>query len=122
MKSGELTWDDSQYVSLWAVCVDGKVKFFTLEPKAEIDAATLAGLSGANAVTVRSANEMGGLGEAVVASDLSGIIDVESADAVVSSVYYNMQGMQVSADTKGVVLRVDTLASGATRTVKTVVK
>ena len=51
-----LTWDDSNYALLWAVCKDGDVIAFTDEPTYE------AAESGS--YSVRAANEMGGLSEA----------------------------------------------------------
>ena len=33
LENGVLSWDDSDYVSCWAVCKDGKVIAFTTEPK-----------------------------------------------------------------------------------------
>ncbi len=51
-----LTWDDSDYALLWAVCKDGEVVDFTTEAAYT---ATEAGT-----YSVRAANEMGGLSEA----------------------------------------------------------
>ena len=48
-----LTWDDSNYALLWAVCKDGNIIAFTDEPTYT---ATEAG-----SYTIRAANEMGGL-------------------------------------------------------------
>lgn len=113
-----LSWDDNDYVFCWAVCKDGKVVAFTSEPNYDIDSAD------ATAVySVRAANEMGGLGEAVTATVVSsGINDINADSEVVSTVYYNLQGMRVAANTPGVLVKVDTLASGQTVTTKIVVK
>ena len=51
-----LTWDNSDYALLWAVCKDGHVVAFTNKPTYSL---TSDGL-----YTVRAANEMGGLGTA----------------------------------------------------------
>ena len=51
-----LTWDDSDYALLWAVCKDGEVVDFTTEATYT---ATEAGV-----YSIRAANEMGGLSEA----------------------------------------------------------
>lgn len=112
-----LSWDDSKYVSLWAVCKDGKVVAFTTEPVYDIEPEV--GRAAAE-YSVRAANEMGGLGEAVVASDKSAITDINADTEVVSTVYYNLQGIRVSANTPGVLVKVDTLASGKTVTSKVV--
>lgn len=116
---GVITWSNNDYALLWAVCRDGKVVAFTTEPTYTVDAARAAD----EAVwSVRAANEMGGLGEAVEAiKGQSSIVEI-SADEVVSTVYYNLQGQQVNANTPGVLVRVDTLSTGATRTSKVIVK
>ena len=54
-----LTWDDSNYALLWAVCKDGKVIAFTTE-------ATYTATENGS-YSVRAANEMGGLSEASTA-------------------------------------------------------
>lgn len=114
-----LSWDDSDYASCWAICKDGKVIAFTIEPSYTVSASDV---RESVVYSVRAANEMGGLGEAVVASEQSGISDIESDSEVVSTLYYNIQGIQVSANTPGVLIKVETLSSGATRTSKTVVR
>ena len=114
-----LSWDDSDYASCWAICKDGKVIAFTIEPSYTVSASDV---RESVVYSVRAANEMGGLGEAVVASEQSGISDIESDSEVVSTLYYNIQGIQVSANTPGVLIKVETLSSGATRTSKTVAR
>lgn len=105
--STTLTWDNSNYVLCWAVCKDGKVVAFTTEPTYVIDDATATW-------SVRAANEMGGLGEATVATLATGIDDITGADNgnVASTAYYNLQGVRVSKDYKGVVIKVDTMLDG----------
>ena len=106
-----LTWDNSNYVLLWAVCKDGKVTAFTTEPSYTVDDATAKW-------SVRAANEMGGLSEATSASNTSGI-DAVGTDCQVKSVrYFDMKGVQVAADYKGVVMKVTTFGNGATVTEK----
>ena len=115
-----LTWDDSKYVSVWAICKDGQVVDFTTEPSYDVEPVV-----GRAAVvySVRAANEMGGLGDAVVAEvGSTGINDINADAEVVSTVYYNLQGIRVAAGTPGVLVKVDTLASGRTVTTKVVVK
>lgn len=110
-----LTWDNSNYALLWAIVKNGKVVDFVTTPSYTVDdpAATYA---------VRAANEMGGLGEAVVAADKSGISEVVTDNDVVYTRWYNAEGMEVSADYQGVVIRVETLANGETRATKLVNK
>ncbi len=123
-----ITWDDSKYVSLWAICADGKVIDFTLEPSYSLAApAAVAAEDAANATgvvySVRAANEMGGLGAAVKAEEGTVAIDEIAAEGtVVETVFYNLQGIRVAAATKGILIKVDTLADGSTRTTKVVVK
>lgn len=119
LESGTLTWDNSDYVSCWAVCKNGKVIAFTTEPKFDVET------SRADEVvySVRAANEMGGLGEAVaVGGGSSAITDTVVDSEVVSTVYYNPQGIRVNPDTKGVLIKVDTLASGRKVATKVIVK
>ncbi|MDE6431668.1 MAG: Ig-like domain-containing protein, partial [Duncaniella sp.] len=119
MANGLITWDNSDYVSCWAVCKDGKVIGFTIEPQFEVNESRAADAL----YSVRAANEMGGLGEAVKVGGATSAIDSIDADAeVVSTVYYNLQGIRVNSDTKGVLIKVDTLASGRTVSSKVVVK
>ena len=67
-----LTWDDSNYALLWAVCKDGAVVDFTTEPTYE---ATENG-----SYTVRAANEMGGLSAMSVAVEITGITGINGID------------------------------------------
>ncbi len=110
---GSLVWDDNEYVLCWAVCADGKVIDFTIDPKYDVD--TTADV----VYSVRSANEMGGLGEAVVAGS-TGIRDVVAESEVVSTAYYNIQGMRVTSAATGVLIKVDTLRNGKTVTSKVI--
>ena len=70
----DITWDNSNYVFCWAVCKDGKVVDFTVEPTYTVDDASAEW-------SVRAANEMGGLGEATVATTGTGISNVETGNA-----------------------------------------
>ncbi len=101
--NGVITWDSSDYASLWAVCVDGKVIGFTTEPSYTTEAAA----NRAEVVySVRAANEMGGLGDSVVASaQTTGIITVGEEAANAEAVYYNLQGIRVNNPGAGVYIR-----------------
>lgn len=120
LENATLTWDDNDYVSCWAICKNGKVIAFTLEPRYEIRDSR----ADEAIYSVRSANEMGGLGEAVEAPGQTSGVDnlIESGDTVVSTVFYNLQGIRIEPAAGTVAIRVDTLASGRTVTSKVVVK
>lgn len=92
-----LTWDDSNYALLWAVCKDGKVVGFTTEPAYTVDDATAT-------YTVRAANEMGGLSEASAAavSGTVGIDNVNTTKPINDGTIYNLNGQKVNNATKGV--------------------
>ena len=107
MNGQVITWNDSRYVLCWAVCKDGKVVAFTTEPTYTADDVTAV-------YTVRAVNEMGGLGEP---NKTEGSIeidaDVVARPEVAHTLYYNMQGMQVSESTAGALIRVDVLEDGS---------
>lgn len=110
-----LKWDNNEYALLWAVCKNGKVVAFTTEPIYTVDDATATW-------SVRAANEMGGLGEAATAtvSEATGIENVNNANGVVSTSYYNLNGVKVSNNFKGTVIKVETLNNGKQITSKIV--
>ena len=109
-----LKWDNSDYALLWAVCKNGKAVAFTTEPIYTVDDVTAEW-------SVRAANEMGGLGEAVKAAiEITGIENVNNANGVVSTSYYNLNGVKVSNSFKGTVIKVETLNNGKQITSKIV--
>lgn len=111
-----LTWKDSNYALLWAVCKNGSVVAFTTEPVYTVDDNTAVW-------SVRAANEMGGLGEATVAKVATGISSLQhNASDVVSTKIYSLNGQQLSAPVKGVNIIVSTKADGTTETHKVVVR
>jgi pectin methylesterase-like acyl-CoA thioesterase len=90
-----LTWDNSDYALLWAVCKNGSVVGFTTEPAYTVDDATAT-------YTVRAANEMGGLSEASdAATTATGIENVSAAKPVVDGAIYNLNGQKVTKAQKG---------------------
>ena len=107
-----LTWDDSNYALLYAIVKDGDVVAFTTENSFDIStlygapSAKAAGAS-ANATApvwaVRAANEMGGLNEAVIATEATAVSEVE-AEATVNTngKIYNTAGQLVSESYKGI--------------------
>jgi len=92
-----LTWDGNDYTLLWAVCNDGKVVAFTLEPTYT---ATVNGT-----YTVRAANEMGGLSamsEAVEVSSADGILMVNATDLRTVEAIYTIDGKRIAQPRRGV--------------------
>lgn len=112
-----MTWDNSDYILCWAVCKDGKVVDFTIEPTYTV-ADTNAEYS------VRAANQMGGLGEATKATTGTGIDEVETDEAskTVSTAYYSVQGERVNSSYRGIVIEVKTMADGNKAVRKTIRK
>ena len=110
-----LTWDDSNYALLWAICKDGKVVDFTIEPTYTVDDASATW-------SVRAANEMGGLGEATVATVNTGIEKVANENEVAKVSIYTTDGMQLNNLQKGINIVEKTFADGSKKTSKVVVK
>ena len=106
-----LTWDDNQYVLCWAVCKDGKVVGFTIEPTYTVDDARAE-------YSVRAANQMGGLGEATKATLGTGIDEIDATGngedgEAISTAYYSIDGTLVSSTYRGIVIEVKTMADGS---------
>ncbi len=110
-----LTWDNSNYALLWAVCKNGKVVDFTVEPTYAVDDASATW-------SVRAANEMGGLGEATVASTSTGIENIATSADVLSTKIYSADGVQVSKLQKGINIVVKTMSDGSKKTSKFIIK
>lgn len=112
---GIFTWTPSEEAVAYAVFTeDGTLLGITEEPVFTLPEAS------ENAVfAVRAANSMGGLGTAVKVSGTSGL-DTVNAGEVVRTSYYNLQGVAVSADAKGVVIKVDTYSNGTSAATKQV--
>lgn len=102
-----LSWDNNNYVLCWAICKDGNVVAFSTENTFTVNDTDAK-------YSVRAANEMGGLGDATEAISASAIEDDMNVtdNEVVSTSYYNLQGMRVSSSYKGVIIKVDTLKNG----------
>ena len=88
-----LTWDDSDYTLLWAVCKDGSIVAFTTEPTFT---ATVSGT-----YTVRAANEMGGLSaasESVTITDemMNGISEINVKQQATNAIY-DLQGRRTGS-------------------------
>ncbi|WP_337516121.1 Ig-like domain-containing protein [Segatella sp.] len=112
-----LAWDNNDYALLWAVCKNGKVVDFTITPSYIVDDASATW-------SVRAANEMGGLSEATVVGQGTGIRNITSAtDAtVIKTAIYAADGTQLSNLQKGINIIVKTLADGSKKTSKVIVK
>lgn len=112
-----LAWDNNDYALLWAVCKNGKVVDFTITPSYIIDDASATW-------SVRAANEMGGLSEATVIGQGTGIRNIASATdaAVIKTAIYAADGTQLSNLQKGINIIVKTLADGSKKTSKVIVK
>lgn len=112
-----LDWDNTDYALLWAVCKNGKVVDFTITPSYIVDDTSATW-------SVRAANEMGGLSEATVVSQGTGIRNIASATdaAVIKTAIYAADGTQLSNLQKGINIIVKTLADGSRRTSKVIVK
>lgn len=110
-----LTWDNSNYALLWAVCKNGKVVDFTVEPTYNVDDASATW-------SVRAANEMGGLGEATEATTSTGIENITTPADVLSTKIYSADGVQVSKLQKGINIIVKTMTDGSKKTNKIIIK
>lgn len=112
-----LAWDNNDYALLWAVCKNGKVVDFTITPSYIVDDASATW-------SVRAANEMGGLSEATVVGQGTGIHNITSATdaAVIKTTIYAADGTQLSNLQKGINIIVKTLADGSKKTSKVIVK
>lgn len=112
-----LAWDNNDYALLWAVCKNGKVVDFTITPSYIVDDASATW-------SVRAANEMGGLSEATVVGQGTGIHNITSATdaAVIKTAIYAADGTQLSNLQKGINIIVKTLTDGSKKTSKVIVK
>lgn len=112
-----LAWDNNDYALLWAVCKNGKVVDFTIKPTYLVDDASATW-------SVRAANEMGGLSEATVVGQGTGIHNIAAATdtAVIKTAIYAADGTLLSNLQKGINIIVKTLADGSKKTSKVIVK
>ena len=89
-----LTWDDSQYAFCWAVVKNGSVVDFTTEPAYTIDEA--------GAIwSVRAANEMGGLGEAIEATAGTETAISTVGKTAAGNTIFDLQGRKVQTMKRG---------------------
>lgn len=111
-----ISWTGNDYSRFYVVTENDKFVALTMETSIK-----LFGVDPTAVYGVRSANEMGGLSEPTYLST-SAIDDVvsDSESEVVSTIYYNVQGIRVTSEAKGILIKVDTLANGSTITTKIV--
>lgn len=111
LSEGKLTWDDSQYVLLWAICKDGNVVDFTTDNHYD-NADTTSKWS------VRAANEMGGLSEAAEPGNGSAIKEITDSTNVIATAYYTLDGTRVAQSYNGAAIKVMTMKDGTVKTAK----
>ena len=104
LNGSALSWDNSDYALLWAICKDGAVVAFTTNPTYIV--------TEPGAYTVRAANEAGGLskeseGVVVTNESLTDVKEVRSKKEEVRSGTYDLQGRNVGAIGKKGVYIVD---------------
>lgn len=108
--NGEITWGAVDGAIAYAVFNKGQLVAVTSETSLRLDS-----VNDDDDYTIRSVNSMGGMGVALGVDGLSSIQDVfVSETEVVDVVYYNLQGVKVNADYKGIVVKVETLSDGKT--------
>ena len=116
LEGSTLTWDNSDYVLLYAICKDGSVIDFTLENTYTVDDATAA-------YSVRAANEMGGLSEAVSADGTNtAISSAESSKEIRNLEFYNVMGQKIVKPSKGIVMVKTIYSDGTSKVEKVLMK
>jgi len=118
--SSTISWNASDYALLYAVCVDGKVKYFTTDNSYTF-APDEAGM-----VSVRAANEIGGLGAMSNIVKLNhgivtGLDSNVSSGHVLRTDYYSIDGIKLNKVQKGLTIQRQILKDGST-VVKSVLK
>lgn len=111
LTAGQLSWNAVDDAFAYAIVKDGAIVDIVATPGYTVD--TEEAVWG-----VRAANARGGFGEAVYAIT-TGISDISNEEAV-DVKYYNMQGIRVGADYRGVAVKVATTTSGKVITGKIV--
>ena len=114
VENGVLSWDDSEYALLWAVCKDGEIIDFVTTPAFTI--------TEDGNYSVRAANGMGGLSiaSATVAGTTTGINAVNVQETVASRTIYTLDGRQVNSLQKGVNIIRQQMADGSVKTIKVI--
>ena len=104
-----LTWDNSDYALLWAVCKDGDIIDFTTEPTYTV--------TDDGQYSIRAANEMGGLSTSstAVTVNATGIDTISSSDAIQAAAIYSIDGKRLQQLQHG--LNIIKMSDGTTRKV-----
>lgn len=112
LKDGTLSWTGE--AKMYLVSKDGKFYALTSENSLAVE--------GEGSFTVRAANEMGGLGEATVASTSTGIENIATSSDVLNTKIYSADGVQASKLQRGINIVVKTMTDGSKKTNKVVLK
>ena len=106
-----ITWDNSDYALLWAVCKDGDIIKFTTQPTLTVEEN--------GSYTVRAANEMGGLSApsaAVEVTEGTGIDRIAEANAAAAAeAVYTIDGKRLGKMQRG--LNIVRMSDGSIRKV-----
>lgn len=109
VEDGKIVWTADPQVRTTVIFKDGKYVADTTDSSyAPAEAGTY---------VLRSAGDMGGLsvkGTEVTVSE-SGLNDITAGSTLLSAEYYNLQGMRVTPDYKGFVIKVEIFADGTCR-------
>ncbi len=108
VENNVLTWDNSDYALLYAVCKDGNVIGFTTDASFNLSG------YGNGDYSVRSANEMGGLSEASTSVTTGISIQTSDVQKTVEAIY-SVDGRQQQQLEKG--LNIIRMSDGTTRKV-----
>ena len=114
LADGKITWSENPQVRTTVIFKDGKYLTNTSESSFVPE--------GDGIYTLRSANDMGGLSIKATEVNISnsGIAGISADGDVVNVEYFNLQGIRVSADYRGIAIKVTTSADGKCEAVKVV--
>jgi Pectin methylesterase len=109
-----ITWDDNNYVLLWAIVKNDKITDFTTTATYDITDTQAS-------YAIRAANEMGGLGEAVKVDTSTEIKDISTTN-VAKVKYYSPNGTCNTQPQKGMNIIMQTYSDGRTKSNKIMLK
>lgn len=115
--SGKITWEAVDGAMAYAIFKDGELLAIVEGNSYDVAAAE----NNTSNYTICALNPMGGFSAVAPVDGLNSIEIIETTPAeVISTVYYNIQGVKVDSSFKGVVVKVDTLSDGSTVTSKVI--
>lgn len=114
IENGVITWNGSDDALGYAIYKNDELLAIVTGTSSYTDADA----KESDVFTIRAINKMGGHGVAGKVYINGGIDSVSAGAEVVSSAYYNLQGVAVSGDYKGIVIRIDTFDNGKTSVTK----